>query len=265
MTEVRDARDARAGGWRLGRVVSAGALAEVREATSPGGAVAAVKRLHPHSARDPALRALFADECRLTCALPPHPAVVPGLAAGVTGDDDDGGRPYLVMPLIAGRDLRALLEHGGLDTAEVRTVVAAAAAAAAHLHAHGWVHGDLNPANLIVVPGGAVVCDLGVARRAGEAGPVRGTAAYMAPEQVRGEPWTSAVDVFALGVILWELASGARLFHRGASFLSMGAVVEQTAPPLADPALAPIVAAALAKDAAARPSAAELAQSLLVP
>ena len=200
--------EARAGDWRLGRVVSAGALAEVREADSPAGDVAAVKRLHAHSARDPALRALFADECRLTCALPPHPALVRGLAAGVTGiigDDDDGGRPYLVMPLVAGRDLRAVLEHGRLDLA-----------AAAHRGGrrrrrrrapprHGWVHGDVNPANLIVEPGGAVVCDLGVARRAGEAGPVRGTAAYMAPEQVRGEAWTAAVDVFALGVVLWEL------------------------------------------------------------
>ena len=63
---------------------------------------------------------------------------------------------------------------------------------------------------------GAVLCDLGVARRLGDGGPVRGTAAYMAPEQVTGEPWTGAVDVFALGVVGWELARGARLFARPA-------------------------------------------------
>ena len=60
-----------------------------------------------------------------------------------------------------------------------------------------------------------VLIDLGVARAIGEAGTVRGTHAYMAPEQVRGEAWTPATDVFALGVVLWELVAGARLFHRG--------------------------------------------------
>lgn len=239
------------GEWRLGRVVSMGAFAEVREAASTGGEVAAIKRLHGHAARDRDLCALFAAECELTCALPPHPGLVRGHDA-LPGAE----RPWLRMELARGVDLRTA------TVADVRTLVAAAADAAAHLHAHGWVHGDLVPANLIVVDGRAVVCDLGIARRLGDGGPVRGTAAYMAPEQVRGEPWTGAVDVFALGVVLWELATGERLFHRGASFLSMAAVVETVPPPLADPALAPIAARALARDPAARPSAAELAALL---
>ncbi|MBE7447904.1 MAG: hypothetical protein HS111_03110 [Kofleriaceae bacterium] len=67
---------------------------------------------------------------------------------------------------------------------------------------------------------------------------MRGTAACAAaPEQVRGEPWTGAVDVFALGVMLWELSTGERLFHRGASFLSMAAVIEHAPAALADPAM----------------------------
>lgn len=245
------------GDWRLGRVVSNGAFAEVREAASTAGEVAAIKRLHGHAAREREMCELFAAECELTCALPPHPGLVRGREA-MPGAE----RPWLLMGLVRGGDLRGCVERGETALLDARAVVASAAAAAAHLHAHGWVHGDLVPANLIISGGVAVICDLGIARRAGDAGPVRGTAAYMAPEQVRGEAWTTAVDVWALGVVLWELASGARLFHRGQSFLSMAAVVETEPPPLTDPVLAPIVARALARDPAARPSAAELAAAL---
>ncbi len=257
MTDPNDGRGTPFGGWRIGRLVSAGALAEVREAASPAGAVAAIKRLHAHSALDTELRAMFVAECALTCALPPHPGLVRGLHADTAGE-----RPYLVMELVGGGDLRGALDGGRLSDADLRALGASAADGAAHLHGQGWVHGDLNPSNLILANHGAVICDLGIARRAGEGGSVRGTAAYMAPEQVRGEAWTGAVDVFALGVILWELSAGARLFHRGQPFLSMAAVVESEPPPLPDATLAPIVAAALARDPAARPSAAELAASL---
>jgi serine/threonine protein kinase len=142
--------------------------------------------------------------------------------------------------------------------------VAAACDAAAHLHAHGWIHGDLSPSNLIVDDADRVVLiDLGVSRRAGAGGPVRGSHAYMAPEQVRGEVWTPATDVFALGVILWEIAAGARLFHRGPPWLSQVAVIEAEPPPLPDPALDAVAQAALAKDPARRIAhAAELAARL---
>ena len=93
-----------------------------------------------------------------------------------------------------------------------------------------------------------VLVDLGVAKKTGHAGAVRGTHAYMAPEQVRGEAWTAATDVFAIGVVLWELAAGKRLFHRGPPWLTMAAVVEEAVPPLPDPVLDAIVQAALAKD-----------------
>ncbi|HUQ08074.1 MAG TPA: protein kinase [Kofleriaceae bacterium] len=254
------------GEWQLGRVVSAGAFAEVREAGSTTGEVAAIKRLHGHAAREREICELFAAECELTCALPPHPGLVRGRDA-MPGAE----RPWLLMDLVRGGDLRGAVERGDATALDARALVASAAEAAAHLHAHGWVHGDLVPANLILRAGtetetasasAVVVCDLGITRRIGDGGPVRGTAAYMAPEQVHGDAWTAAVDVWALGVVLWELSTGERLFLRGASFLSMAAIVETEPPPLTDAALAPIVARALSRDPAARPGAAELAAAL---
>jgi serine/threonine-protein kinase len=80
---------------------------------------------------------------------------------------------------------------------------------------------------------------------------------------VRGGAWTPATDVFALGVVLWELCAGARLFHRGPHWLSQAAVVEDEPPPLPDPALDAIAQAARAKDPARRiATAAELATRL---
>jgi serine/threonine protein kinase len=240
--------------WTLDSLVAAGGLGEVWRAHR-GDTVAALKRLHTHLARnDEALRQ-FAVEQQLATTLPRHPSVVHGLEAG-----DVNGRPYVVLELLAGQDLRRL---GAIPRDRALAIVSAACDAAAHLGAAGWVHGDICPANLMVDGDRAVLIDLGVARAIGEAGAVRGTHAYMAPEQVRGLAWTRATDVFALGVVLWELIAGARLFHRGPPWLSMAAVVEAPAPALPDPSLDAIVQRALAKNPAERiPTAEALADHL---
>lgn len=242
------------GAWTLDSLVAAGGLGEVWRAHR-GDTVAALKRLHTHLARnDEALRQ-FAVEQQLATTLPRHPNVVHGLEAG-----DVNGRPYVVLELLAGQDLRRL---GAIPRDRALAIVSAACDAAAHLGAAGWVHGDICPANLMVDGDRAVLIDLGVARAIGEAGAVRGTHAYMAPEQVRGLAWTRATDVFALGVVLWELIAGARLFHRGPPWLSMAAVVEAPAPALPDPSLDAIVQRALAKNPAERiPTAETLADHL---
>jgi len=265
------------GTWHLESLIAVGGLGEIWRATR-GDMVVAMKRLHTHLLRHDDVRAQFTVEQRLATQLPHHPGVVRAVEAGTIAD-----RPYLALVLAPGEDLRRLLgppalgAPGGaalgaspapatvlLPRARVRAIAIAACDAAAHLHAHGFVHGDINPGNLVIANDDHVtLIDLGIARALGTAGAVRGTHAYMAPEQVRGEPWSAATDVFALGVVLWELVAGARLFHRGPPWLSMAAVVEAPAPPLGDPALDAIAQAALAKDPARRiASAAELAARL---
>jgi len=242
------------GAWTLDSLVAAGGLGEVWRAHR-GDTVAALKRLHTHLVRNDEAVRQFAVEQRLATTLPRHPNVVHGLEAG-----DVNGRPYVVLELLAGQELRRL---GAIPRDRALAIVSGACDAAAHLGAAGWVHGDICPANLLVDGDRAVLIDLGVARAIGEAGAVRGTHAYMAPEQVRGLAWTRATDVFALGVVLWELIAGARLFHRGPPWLSMAAVVEAPAPALPDPSLDAIVQRALAKDPALRiPTAEALADHL---
>ena len=237
------------GPWQLESLIAVGGLGEIWAARRMGGDTVALKRLHTHLARNDEGLAQFLLEQKLATTLPRHPNVVHASEAG-----DVEGRPFVAMELAAGQDLRRTVAPPAvLPRARVLSIVIGACRAAAHLHAHGWVHGDINPSNLIVSNDDHVtLIDLDITRAIGEAGSVRGTHAYMAPEQVRGEAWTPATDVFALGVVLWELVAGARLFHRGPPWLSMAAVVEQAAPPLPDAALDAIVQAALHKDPAQR-------------
>lgn len=236
------------GTWQLDALIAVGGVAEVWRARRGASETAAVKRLHSHLLRNELARAQFAVEQKLATELPPHRNLVHAAEAGAIDD-----QPYVALELVPGQDLRRATasEAPAMTRARMIEIVAAACDGAAHLHANGWIHGDINPANLIVDSQSAgeriVLVDLGVARPIGEAGTVRGTHAYMAPEQIRGEAWTPATDVFALGVVLWELVSGMRLFHRGPPWLSMAAVMETEPPPLLDPALDSIARAALAK------------------
>jgi serine/threonine protein kinase len=246
------------GDWLLESLVAVGGCGEIWRATRDDrDEPRAIKRLHTHLVRNEEARTQFGVEQMLATTLPQHVNVVHGEEAG-----EVEGRPYVALELVPGEDLRKILiptEASAqvlLPRARALAIVRAACSGAAHLHAHGWVHGDVCPSNLVIDArrdgDHIVLIDLGVARKLGEAGSVRGTAAYMAPEQVRGGAWTTATDVFALGVVLWELIAGARLFHRGPTWLSQAAAVEQPAPPLPDPAIDAIAQAALAKDPAQR-------------
>ena len=242
------------GPWWMLRRIAQGQWCELWQARLATGDTAAVALKRLTSTDEPAIVALFAEEQRVTCSLPPHPHVVHGIQSGTIDD-----LPYLAMRFVDGTDLRTRPMSNALP------IAIDLADACHHVHRNGFVHGDVNPSNAIIDANGrATLCDFGIARALGSGGPVRGTHAYMAPDQVRGEAWTAATDVFALGIILWEMLAGERLFHRSESFLSMAAVVEDAVPPLADATLNAIVQLALAKDPAARiSSAADLRDRLV--
>ena len=178
---------------------------------------------------DERAEARFHREAQLTARLE-HPGIVPVYEAGCWLD----GTPFYAMKLIAGRPLRDLIE--GCSTIDERIAllhhVIAVADAMAYAHDHGIIHRDLKPANVIVGDfGETVVIDWGLAKNVAEAeelvierngtasggdqltaaGCVMGTPAYMAPEQARGQPVAQRADVYAMGVMLWELCSLDRL------------------------------------------------------
>jgi tetratricopeptide (TPR) repeat protein len=167
----------------------------------------ALKRPHPTLADDPVVRATFENEASAGRAVR-DPSLVRVLAAGA-----DAEGPWLAMEYVEGRSLReALDEEGPLPEPLVRRMGAQVAGALAALHGAGLCHGDVKPENIRLDPGGrAVLVDLGFARQrdaAGE-GPAAGSLPYLAPERAQGGPAAAAGDVYALGLVLWEVAVGA--------------------------------------------------------
>ncbi|UMP00927.1 serine/threonine-protein kinase [Amycolatopsis sp. EV170708-02-1] len=139
-----------------------------------------------------------------------HPGLVPLYDAG-----SDDGYTYLTMRLVDGPNLAQRLRSGPLPQDEVVELTARLADALAHVHAHGITHRDLKPANILLDGDGPLIGDFGVAHafdatRVTETGGVVGTAAYMAPEQVRGENVGPPADVYSLGLVLLECLSGER-------------------------------------------------------
>ena len=244
--------------------------------------VCAVKRIAREMQHDPEAHRLFAEEGALAARLH-HPKVV-----RVFDVDDVEGRPYIAMEYVPGADLgqlRDLIAPERLSPSAVMRIAADVCDALAYIHGAadergrplGVVHGDLTPSNIMVsTRGEAKVIDFSVAssqeRRSGDRA-VRGTYAYMSPEQARGQPIDARTDLFALGVVLWELFAGRRLFRRQANYLTLTAVVEQPAPRLGElddlqldaaaDELDRVLERALAKDRDARwSSAAELRMAL---
>jgi serine/threonine-protein kinase len=174
----------------------------------------AVKVMHPGLAEDPEFVARFNREARAAAGLN-HPDVV-----SVYDQGTDDGHPFLVMEYVPGHTLRSVLrERLRLTPGEALAVMDHVLAALAAAHATGLVHRDVKPENVLVTPDGRVkVADFGLARAAAGAtvtaatGPLIGTAAYLAPEQVRDGTSDARSDVYAAGVMLFELLTGRQPF-----------------------------------------------------
>jgi eukaryotic-like serine/threonine-protein kinase len=198
------------GRYRLDRELARGGMATVWIAEDPLlSRRVAVKLLLPELAVDDALRVRFRNEA-IAAAKLTHPGIV---ATYDTGDDD--GTAYIVMELVEGKTLRRLIDdRGKLPVREAVDISSQVADALEHAHRQGLVHRDIKPANVLVQSDGrAKVTDFGIAKAAGgddltRTGTVVGTARYLAPEQVNGHPVDGRADVYALGLVLYEMLAG---------------------------------------------------------
>ncbi len=169
----------------------------------------AVKVMHPHLGQSPEFAAAFRREAQAAARLS-HPNI-----AAVYDSGQDGGNHFLVMELVSGETLKARLKRaaGPLPITEAAAVARQIALALQTAHAHGLIHRDIKPPNVLVAKDGTVkVADFGIAQAASATAEdetrVVGSANYLAPEQARGEPGAPTSDIYALGVVLYELLTG---------------------------------------------------------
>ena len=205
------------GRYELGEVIGRGGMAEVLLARDVRlGRNVAVKVLRTDLARDPSFQGRFRREAQAAASLD-APSIV---SVYDTGEDDDGV-PYIVMEHVGGRTLREVLQgEGRLLPQRALEVTADVCAALEVAHTAGIVHRDIKPANVMLTPRGEIkVMDFGIARAAAgssatmtQTAAVIGTAAYLSPEQARGEHVDARSDVYSTGCLLYELLTGSPPF-----------------------------------------------------
>lgn len=249
-----------AGRYRLIEEIARGAIGTVwRALDTTTDEPVAVKQLRPEAADQPELVGAFLTEAEILAELD-HPSVV-----GLRDFIDADGQRALVMELVDGEDLRQRIRRDGpLPPNVAATVVAQVADALSYLHGQGVAHGDVKPGNLLVPADGGPVrlADFGVARRVGAADDetVRSTHAtpeYVAPEVVTGAVPSPASDVYALGIVLFELLCGRSPYRGGtpAEVLGRHATCAPVPPPGLPPVVWPVIEACLTLDPHQRPAA----------
>jgi len=187
----------------------------------------AVKVLNPSLAGDYAFLDHFREEARALARLQ-HPNIVRFYSL-----ERDGDTAFIVMDYIEGVTLREEMRAGGgqLPPQRILEIMRGICAALNYAHELGYIHCDIKPANILINQNGAaLVADFGIARLAGGASAAAargGTPGYMSPEQIRGEPPTRASDIYALGVLLFELLSGGKRPFNGQAAQTAGNTAER--------------------------------------
>jgi eukaryotic-like serine/threonine-protein kinase len=217
----------------------------------------AVKLLAEHLADDPAFVSRFQREAQAAARLV-HPNIVQVFDSG---RDQRTGQYFIVMEYIEGSSCAEILrDQGWVEVDEGLSIIEQACEGLHYAHRHGVVHRDVKPGNLLRAREGEVkLADFGIAKATEQSsitqvGSVLGTAAYLAPEQARGEEAGPSADLYALGVVAYQLISG-RLPYEATSLTELALKQQQEQPPALDtlvaavsPELAEAVAVALALD-----------------
>ena len=210
--------------YRILRHLSSGGMGEVYVAEDETlRRKVAIKFIRAADAADLPTRRRFEREAQAASALN-HPNI-----CTIFEIDEHHGQPFLVMELLDGADLRQFRRTGGMEISQLLKCSIQVADALAAAHAHGIVHRDIKPANIfITIRGDSKILDFGLAKRSDPSSDttlateatvsielshpsaIMGTAAYMSPEQVRGETLDARTDLFSLGVVLYEMATDQR-------------------------------------------------------
>ncbi len=255
---------------------------EIRRLLGEGAQSAVFLAWDPHLQREVAIKTLhFSDavpgqgaallqEARAVAGLR-HPAIVPVFEAG-----EQQGDPYLVFEYVEGPTLAQLMaQHGAMPAARAVEIVCAVLGAIDEAHRHGIVHRDLKPSNILIGgTGEARVMDFGIATRVAEApqqqgAALVGTPSYMAPEYIESRQYTFRSDLFAVGLILYEMVSGERAVVGASPPITMQNIADGkfclslASTGRIDEKLRAVIARATARDPALRhDSAAQMLQSL---
>ncbi len=257
--------------YRATEKIGTGGMADVYKAVDETlGRTVAVKVMHARYASDPAFAARFRQEAQAAANL-----VSPNIV-NMYDWGQDGETYYIVMEYVRGTDLKSIIQQkGAIPGRKVADVGAQVCSALSVAHGYDIIHRDIKPHNIMVQPDGSVkVMDFGIARAGNstmtQTGSVLGTAHYVSPEQAQGKPLTATSDLYSLGVVLYESATGELPFDADTPVaVALKQVNEMPrraseVNPNIDPALEAVIMKALSKRPTDRyPSADEMRRDLL--
>jgi DNA-binding SARP family transcriptional activator/WD40 repeat protein len=246
-------------GYRLLERVGSGSAGTVWRALQPEvGRDVAIKAIHPHLANDPDFIRRFEAEAQIVARIE-HPHVVP-----LYDYWREPGGAYLVMRYVRGGNLRGAIEEGRLDVERAAALLDQIGGALAAAASRGVVHRDVKPSNILLdEEDNAYLADFGIAKDASatertEPGVVKGSLAYLAPEQVGGEAVTPRADLYSLGIVLYEALVGEHPFEDAPDLAIPNLHLHEPIPSASarrrelPPAVDAVIATATAKDPAER-------------